>query len=52
MEWKKKVDYVEAFYVCDNFTLISESQSTVPRGPPRLNLSDSQTLISDNFSKI
>jgi hypothetical protein len=30
---------------------ISESQSTVSRGPPRLNLSDAQTLISDGFSE-
>ncbi len=45
-------DYVEAFYVCDYFTNISESRSTVSRDPPRLNLSDSQTLISDKFSKI
>ncbi len=29
---------------------ISESQSTVLSGPPRLNLSDAQTLISDGFS--
>ena len=27
---------VEAFYVCVNSTLIGESRSTVPRGPPRL----------------
>ena len=27
---------VEAFYVCVKFTLISESRSTVLRGPPRL----------------
>ena len=27
---------VEAFYVCEKFTLICESRSTVPRGPPRL----------------
>jgi hypothetical protein len=27
---------VEAFYVCVKFTLICESWSTVPRGPPRL----------------
>jgi hypothetical protein len=27
---------VEAFYVCDFFTLICESRSIVPRGPPRL----------------
>jgi hypothetical protein len=31
---------------------LSESQLTVSRGPPRLNLSDTQTLISDGFSKI
>jgi hypothetical protein len=30
---------------------ISESRSTVSRGPPRLNLSDKQTHISDGFSK-
>jgi hypothetical protein len=30
---------------------ISESQSTMLTGPPRLNLSDAQTLISDRFSK-
>jgi hypothetical protein len=29
---------VEAFYVCDFLTLICESRSTVPRGPPRLEL--------------
>jgi hypothetical protein len=29
----------------------SESWSTVLRGPPRLNFSDEQTLISDGFSK-
>jgi hypothetical protein len=27
---------VEAFCVCVNSTLIGESRSTVPRGPPRL----------------
>jgi len=27
---------VEAFYVRVKFTLICESRSTVPRGPPRL----------------
>jgi hypothetical protein len=28
--------YVELLCVCDLFTLICESWSTVPRGPPRL----------------
>jgi hypothetical protein len=37
------------FVICKH--KISESQSTVLQGPPRLNLSDAQTLISDGFSK-
>ena len=30
---------------------ISESRSSASTDPPRLNLSDAQTLISDGFSK-
>jgi hypothetical protein len=32
--------------------LFCESRSSVLTGPPRLSLSDVQTLISDGFSKI
>jgi hypothetical protein len=32
-------DYLEAFYVCDYFTLMSESQSSDLTDWPRLNLS-------------
>jgi hypothetical protein len=45
-------DYVEAFYVCDYFTLISESWSTVSRGQPRHNLRFKTSHISEKFSKI
>jgi len=42
---------VAAFYVCVKFTLIGESQSTVPRGPPRLTYASSLHLC-DGFSEI
>jgi hypothetical protein len=46
-------DYVEAFHVCDYFTLASESRSTMCQGgSPRLNFGDSQTLISDRLSSL
>ncbi len=43
---------MEAFYVCDYFSLSSESWSTVSRGPPRLNLGVRKSQISNKFSKI